>query len=221
MKRTYNQHSRAWYSRNCALPSRAYDEIIIQTKTNDGKFLGEFLIEFYNLDGHTTCVRCFGDAMTSLAACSDLISAMAEKEVWTPATLIPLLQSLGFEDATPLRKGGSIESLKAKIEPVLIGRLERLQSIIEWKDVPAKTAAVGLFVKDREYFIVPVGLGCPDFPESYLIGAQLFGLSTLHQDDSEANLGDTASFLLKAGDEFFAALDGSLAPNLLEPSYSA
>ena len=111
------------------------------------------------------------------------------------------------------------QSSRDMVGSLLMPMLEKIQMSVDWNQVTDVLSLVLLF-KDSQLFIVPIGLGAPDVKEGPLmIGAKLFGISTMAKYDGKEDHEETIECLLADSSHLFDEIRGANTPNNLEYSY--
>jgi hypothetical protein len=206
MKIKFIQSSRAWYGKSALKNRNYFDDIMVQLYDDSDEFICEFCVEFHDLNGPCARLAVYDDSTQALIACNDMVQAMSERKSWTPPAFVEMLNGLGYEDITPEfsdDKGRvKMEMAKERLVPMVT----KLANEIDWGQIPGDFVPIGLFVKRGEFFVAPICIGAPDVDENLLIGASIYGTSSIAMSDEEQDHYETADMLLANPDQFFAAM---------------
>ena len=209
MKKSFIQVSKAWYNTSYLNEKDLLDEAIIFISDDENNMMSEFVVEFHSFGNSPSARICvFDDAIDALIDCNDMVVQMDNHKNWRPQEFFDMLVNLGYKDATPIvaDKGNQVklELVKEQLGPMV----EQLANGLDWSQIAGTVIAVGLFVKNGEFFVAGIGAGAPD--ENRLIGAVIYGTSSISINDETPDHYETADMLLADNVDRF--LD-ALAPN--------
>lgn len=192
----FSHTGQTWYSESALRGRDYYDLIMICLHDDDDNIVGEFSIEFHDLNGKLAYrICCFDDALEALIACNEMIVRMAEMETITPTIAVVLLDQLGYVDDTERIADG--KEREQHVRDQLRRQINKLHEQTDWDDVPSGLMSIGAFrVPDKGIIVAAINVGSPD-SQFDLFRAELLGTSSLKYNDQAADHGETIDLLMQ------------------------
>lgn len=214
MKRNFIQTSEAWYSKGCLKDKNLVDEFNISVHDDNDEHIGEFSVAFMHIGNQISVsaqIQCFDDGARALEACSDIpgmlavLHELSSSRSIHPHQFASQLLANGYNNVTPVYAADTMgKDIVQSIKDHILKQIKLLQINTNWHEIPGNLMSIGLFVKDNKSFVAAINSGAPD-SEVDIIGATIYGSSSISSRDEEHDCIETLDMLLMDDEKFFEA----------------